>query len=96
MFFQVSLRPDEFEAFRRDKSDYEIKMIKKSFAIAREGLKVMLKAIKPGVPDYYPSGLAEGKARSLGAIKLGFQTMCAPGRRSNGVVPTTNGHFFSQ
>jgi len=82
---------DDFERLRRIKSKYEIRMIAKAFEIAREGLKVMLRNIKPGVPDYYPAGLAEGKVRSLGANKLGFQTMCAPGKRSDGVVPTTNG-----
>jgi len=79
---------DEYEELRVIKSQYEINLIQKSFSITDEGMKELLKNVREGATETYLAGVAEGKARMLGANRFGFQTVVGAGERSDGVVPT--------
>jgi len=78
----------EYEGLRVIKSKYEIDLIQKAFSITDEGMKELLKNVEAGKTETYLAGVAEGKARMLGANRFGFQTIVAAGERSDGVVPT--------
>lgn len=80
----------EFEALRVIKTPAEIDVIRESFKINDEAYFALKAAIAPNAPEYVPAGAAEGRARELGAERLGFRTIVASGPRAAGVVATAS------
>lgn len=91
----VDITP-EFEALRVIKTPAEIEVIREAFKINDEAYFALKAEIAPGVPEYVAAGAAEGRARSLGAERLGFRTIVASGPRAAGVVATAGDRVMQE
>jgi Xaa-Pro aminopeptidase len=81
----------EYTVMRAVKTAAEIKLMKKTYNIAAEGLIAAKSVIKAGATEYEVAGAAEGRMRSLGADGFNFRSIVGTGKRSNGVVPPASG-----
>jgi Xaa-Pro aminopeptidase len=79
---------EDYEAFRRVKSSYEIAQIGRSFRLGDAAFEEVLKALRPGITECALAATAESIGRRGGANGFGFKTIAATGARSDGCVPT--------
>ena len=80
----------EFERLRAIKSDWEVEMLKKAYAIADEAFLAFKDALVDGNTELMAAAAAEGKARALGADGFGYSTIVGSGERAGMYVVRAN------
>ena len=79
---------NEFEAFRRVKSPFELEQIGKAFELGDAAFAAVPRPLPAGMTEYELAATVENAGRRLGANWFGFKTIVAAKERSNGCVPT--------
>lgn len=75
---------------RAIKSENEIKVIRRAYQIAQEGMEAALEAIREGVTEREIAAAAEGAMRSSGAEGFGIDTIVASGPNSSPILARTS------
>lgn len=69
-----------YKELRLKKSKYEIDLIRKAIAITNEGIKEILKNIKPGLYEYQVESFFDQKLKFNGACDFAFKSIFASGK----------------
>ena len=84
----------EFEIFRYVKSEWEMEMTAKAYAIADAGYKKLMESIAEGKREYEAAAEAEYVGRKMGAEGYGYRTIIGTAERSIGIVPPSSDRIF--
>ena len=84
----------EFEIFRYVKSEWEMEMTAKAYAIADAGYKKLMESIVEGKREYEAAAEAEYVGRKMGAEGYGYRTIIGTAERSIGIVPPSSDRIF--
>ena len=79
---------DEYETMRAYKSDWEVAQVQAATALCDIAYDEMVKAIKPGAPEYAVAAAGEAVCRIRGAHSFAYSTIVGSGERAKAVVPT--------
>ena len=79
---------DEYETMRAYKSDWEVEQVQAATALCDIAYDEMVKAIKPGAPEYAVAAAGEAVCRIRGAHSFAYSTIVGSGERAKAVVPT--------
>ena len=79
---------DEYETMRAYKSDWEVAQVQAATALCDIAYDEMVKAVKPGAPEYAVAAAGEAVCRIRGAHSFAYSTIVGSGERAKAVVPT--------
>ncbi|MHB1346073.1 MAG: M24 family metallopeptidase [Candidatus Humimicrobiaceae bacterium] len=84
----------EFEIFRYVKSEWEMEMTARAYAIADAGYKKLMESVVEGKKEYEAAAEAEYVGRKMGAEGYGYRTIIGTAERSIGIVPPSSDRIF--
>ena len=85
---------DEYETMRAYKSDWEVEQVQAATALCDLAYDEMVKAIRPGAPEYAVAAAGEAVCRIRGAHSFAYSTIVGSGERAKAVVPTATNRIM--